>query len=63
MNTNTQQTVATEQSQAFTLSTTLQIAAALAIGSLLIFVVGFSHLEIAHNAAHDARHAFAFPCH
>jgi cobalt transporter subunit CbtB len=25
--------------------------------------VGFSHLEAVHNAAHDTRHANAFPCH
>jgi cobalt transporter subunit CbtB len=42
------------------------IAAALAaftLGALLVFVVGFSHPELIHNAAHDTRHATGFPCH
>jgi cobalt transporter subunit CbtB len=24
---------------------------------------GFAPIEVVHNAAHDTRHAFAFPCH
>jgi cobalt transporter subunit CbtB len=36
-------------------------AALLGIG--LIFVAGFAESSILHNAAHDGRHAFAFPCH
>lgn len=32
-------------------------------GLFLIFGVGFAHSDALHNAAHDARHAFAFPCH
>jgi cobalt transporter subunit CbtB len=34
-----------------------------AFGTAILFVVGFSHSTIAHNAAHDTRHALAFPCH
>lgn len=34
-----------------------------AVGLALVFVAGFAHPELVHNAAHDARHAFAFPCH
>jgi len=26
-------------------------------------VVGFSHIDVIHNAAHDVRHSNAFPCH
>lgn len=37
--------------------------AALALGSVLIFTVGFAHSTSVHNAAHDSRHALAFPCH
>lgn len=33
------------------------------LGALLIFFAGFSHVEAVHNAAHDARHSAAFPCH
>ncbi len=36
---------------------------ALLLGVFMIFGTGFAHSEIIHNAAHDARHAFAFPCH
>lgn len=32
-------------------------------GLLLIYGVGFAHPATIHNAAHDSRHAFAFPCH
>jgi cobalt transporter subunit CbtB len=30
---------------------------------VIVGFVGFSHIEIVHNAAHDTRHANAFPCH
>lgn len=33
------------------------------IGLAFVFLAGFAHPELVHNAAHDARHAFAFPCH
>ena len=36
---------------------------AAALGALVIWVVGFSHVEAVHNAAHDTRHSHAFPCH
>ncbi len=39
------------------------VLAAALIGMSLIFVTGFAPQEVAHNAAHDTRHAFAFPCH
>ncbi len=32
-------------------------------GAVLVFVTGFAHPDLLHNAAHDARHAFATPCH
>ena len=38
------------------------LAAAL-LGALIIWVVGFSHIEVIHNAAHDTRHSQGFPCH
>ena len=37
--------------------------AALLFGLFLVLGTGFAHSETIHNAAHDARHAFAFPCH
>jgi len=36
---------------------------AFAIGAFLVFGVGFAHPDALHNAAHDTRHALAFPCH
>jgi cobalt transporter subunit CbtB len=32
------------------------------LGIVILYGVGFAPLE-AHNAAHDARHSAAFPCH
>jgi len=37
--------------------------ALLLLGGSLLFFSGFSHLNAVHNAAHDARHSAAFPCH
>lgn len=37
--------------------------AAFALGLALIFLVGFAQPSVLHNAAHDSRHALAFPCH
>ena len=36
---------------------------AIVFGAFIVLGVGFSHSHTIHNAAHDARHAFAFPCH
>lgn len=33
------------------------------LGSFVLFGVGFTTLSAVHNAAHDSRHSFAFPCH
>jgi cobalt transporter subunit CbtB len=37
--------------------------AAILLGVLLLYGTGFAGSHTIHNAAHDARHAFAFPCH
>ncbi len=36
---------------------------AIALGMTILFVVGFSHSDLLHAAAHDVRHATGFPCH
>jgi cobalt transporter subunit CbtB len=36
---------------------------ALLLGVFLIYGVGFAQPAALHNAAHDGRHSFAFPCH
>lgn len=44
-------------------SSLLQTLPVLAFGLLVVLAVGFAPAEAAHNAAHDTRHALAFPCH
>lgn len=39
------------------------IVLALAAGALLLVVSGHAQATILHDAAHDQRHAMAFPCH
>lgn len=41
----------------------VQAFAAMALGLIIVGMVGFSHIEVFHNAAHDTRHSNAFPCH
>lgn len=33
------------------------------LGLVILFAVGFANSDVLHNAAHDSRHSFAFPCH
>ena len=33
------------------------------LGVLVVGFLGFSHMEVVHNAGHDYRHSMAFPCH
>ncbi|MBC7576883.1 MAG: CbtB-domain containing protein [Tardiphaga sp.] len=44
-------------------SAIVQAVMAMALGLFIVGVVGFSHISAVHNAAHDVRHANAFPCH
>ncbi len=44
-------------------STNRDLMAAVLVGLVVVLAVGFAPMGVAHNAAHDARHAFAFPCH
>ncbi len=44
-------------------ATLKQTLAAIAFGVLVLLAVGFAPMNVAHNAAHDVRHAYAFPCH
>jgi cobalt transporter subunit CbtB len=52
-----QNTAVSSQSRA------VQLALAALLGIFIVGFVGFSHVEAAHNAAHDYRHSMAFPCH
>jgi cobalt transporter subunit CbtB len=53
----------TLQSPAVTLRTALPALMAILFGAFIIYGVGFAGPATIHNAAHDVRHAFAFPCH
>lgn len=36
---------------------------AIVLGAFIVLVAGFAVPAALHDAAHDARHAFALPCH
>ncbi|MEE8562990.1 MAG: CbtB-domain containing protein [Alphaproteobacteria bacterium] len=36
---------------------------AVLLGSFLLLGTGFAHSDLLHDAAHDVRHGFTFPCH
>ncbi len=40
-----------------------RVALAALLGIFILYGVGFAGPTVIHNAAHDARHGFAFPCH
>ena len=51
-------------SQSLPRSDTLAAALLAALlGGVVIWAVGFSPIDVAHNAAHDTRHSVGFPCH
>lgn len=50
-------------SPAAALRTALPGLLAILFGAFLVYGVGFAGAATIHNAAHDVRHAFAFPCH
>jgi len=56
-------TTAVQARPSISLSVIKQIVGAALLGGVLLYGVGFASMGVAHNAAHDARHAFAFPCH
>jgi cobalt transporter subunit CbtB len=44
-------------------STALPAVLAILIGVFLVWGTAFAYPTTIHNAAHDSRHALAFPCH
>jgi cobalt transporter subunit CbtB len=44
-------------------SRAVQLGLAVFLGLFVIGMVGFSHIQVLHNANHDYRHSMAFPCH
>ncbi|TDX29514.1 cobalt transporter subunit CbtB [Modicisalibacter xianhensis] len=45
------------------ISSAWQQVAVVLFGALVLYAVGFLPMSAAHNAAHDTRHSFVFPCH
>ena len=41
----------------------LPAIAAVLLGAIVLFGVALANSDTIHNAAHDTRHAAAFPCH
>lgn len=46
-----------------TRSLLLQLAAAAALGLVVLYGVAFAESPMVHNAAHDVRHVTVKPCH
>jgi len=60
----TETTQSPEQPQVANLSATAVPAITAAFfGLFILWGAGFAQPGALHNAAHDTRHAFAFPCH
>ena len=56
----------TARTNTASLSISHRVAAGLTllfVGATLFFAVGLSNMAVAHNTAHDTRHAIGFPCH
>jgi cobalt transporter subunit CbtB len=51
------------EAQARRVTALAPVAVAALLGALLVLGAGFAPIPAVHNAAHDTRHAFAFPCH
>jgi cobalt transporter subunit CbtB len=45
------------------MTTVASVVLAILVGALLLYGAAFAPISAVHAAAHDARHAFAFPCH
>lgn len=60
---STQNQVSQDLARKSVASRTLQITFAALLGLFVVGGVGFSHMEVVHNAAHDYRHSTGFPCH
>ena len=59
----TTRTLPATDSAALSKNRTVVGTLALLLGVGFIYLVGFAPVSAVHNAAHDARHSAAFPCH
>ena len=55
--------VHTTGARVWTIAHLLPALGVLLFGLVVLYGVGFSTQSLAHNAAHDTRHANGFPCH
>ncbi|MBP2232069.1 CbtB domain-containing protein [Azospirillum agricola] len=63
MSTPSIRTASARNAAATSARTAVAAFAAMLLGSFLLYGVGFAQPQQIHDAAHDARHSFAFPCH
>jgi cobalt transporter subunit CbtB len=56
-------TLETTGARPWTIAHLLPALAVFVFGLVVLYAVGFSTQSLAHNAAHDTRHANGFPCH
>ena len=60
----TNTTVSSATSRSLSRSETVAAAlVAMVLGTFLVYGAGFANANALHEAAHDTRHAFSFPCH
>ena len=59
----TAQAIAARPSAPAQVATALPALFAVLLGLFIVGVAGFSQIDVIHNAAHNTRHANAFPCH
>lgn len=57
------ETVPANQVTSISTSKRTQLLSAAILGIVIIFAVGMMPVDVVHNAAHDTRHSFTFPCH
>jgi cobalt transporter subunit CbtB len=60
---STSTTISAPATRDWSLTARWPALAAMSFGLVLLYFVGFSPIEKAHNSAHDTRHANGFPCH
>ena len=57
------QSLATDSALTARQTTIVSAALVILLGAFVLFGVAMAQPATLHNAAHDARHSFAFPCH